>query len=404
MMWKDATRDADVKPPRMTLVLRSFLDYRIPAFVQLDRLVDQQLHVIFPVRWTPERVQNKLKSALGARAIALEGEKSLGHYHHREANTSISIPLQPGLYRAIANTKPEVVVGEGFFQWTPTALLYRLMHRVPLVLFYERTFHTERRAQWYRTLYRRLVSRFVDACCVNGQESLTYTQSLGIPAERITTGFAVADTERLSAQVARVSAATQAELRATWQVSGLVYLYVGQFIERKGLRQLLEAWARFERVAPSAGTLVLAGSGPEEEALKSMVRHLALKAVRFLGWVDYDELPRYYATADVFVMPTLEDNWSMVVPEAMACGLPVLTSYYNGCWPELVQTDVNGWVFDSFDAEDVVRCLNLCVAQQGKLPQMGRASQQIVSQHTPWHAAQAILQASEIALRHWQRM
>lgn len=403
-MRKDVSRYADAKPPRITLVLHSFLDYRIPAFIQLDRLVEQQLHVIFPVRWTPERVQNKLKSALGARAIALEGEKSFGQYHHREANASISIPLQPGLYQAIASTKPDVIIGEGFFQWTTVALLYRLMHRVPLVLFYERTFHTERRAQWYRTLYRRIVGRFVDACCVNGQESLVYTQSLGIPSDRITTGFAVADTESLSAQVASVPTATQTELRAKWQATGLVYLYVGQFIPRKGLRQLLEAWARFERVAPGAGTLVLVGSGPEEEGLRSTVHELELQAVRFLGWVDYDRLSHYYAAADVFVMPTLEDNWSMVVPEAMACGLPVLTSHYNGCWPELVHTDVNGWVFDSLDADDVERCLTMCVVQQSKLPQMGQASKKIVSHHTPWHSAQAILQACEIALRRWKRM
>jgi glycosyltransferase involved in cell wall biosynthesis len=200
-----------------------------------------------------------------------------------------------------------------------------------------------------------------------------------------------------------MSTATKMALRAKLDTSGLMYLYVGQFIRRKGLRQLLEAWGRFEHASPRAGTLVLIGAGPEAEALKTMARDLALKAVRFPGWADYDQLAAYYAAADVFVMPTLEDNWSMVVPEAMACGLPVLTSYYNGCWPELVQQDVNGWIFDAFDTEDVARCLTRCVVHQDRLKQMGQRSKQIMSHHTPSHSAQAILQACEIALRGWGR-
>ena len=122
-----------------------------------------------------------------------------------------------------------------------------------------------------------------------------------------------------------------------------------------------------------------------------------LKNVQLLGSVDYDKMALYYAAADVFLMPTLEDNWSLVVPEAMACGLPILTSKYNGCWPELVQDNLNGWVFDSLDPDDIYRCLGLCMTNRQRLKTMGQASTEIVSGHTPEHAARAILDACEIA-------
>jgi glycosyltransferase involved in cell wall biosynthesis len=221
-----------------------------------------------------------------------------------------------------------------------------------------------------------------------------------MPTSRITTGFMAADTAALAKQCEAISDVGREVLRAQWQAEGVVFLFIGQLIKRKGVGPLLTAWARFERTMPGAGTLVIAGTGPEEEVLKQQSNDLNLNAVRFLGHIDYDHVALHYASADVLLMPTLEDNWSLVVPEAMACGLPVLTSYYNGCWPELVQTDVNGWVFDSLDTEDVVRCLTMCVMQQDQLPQMGQASKKIVSYHTPWHSAQAILQACEIALRH----
>ena len=114
-------------------------------------------------------------------------------------------------------------------------------------------------------------------------------------------------------------------------------------------------------------------------------------AVRVLGFP-------YYAAADAFVIPTLEDNWSLVVPEAMACGLPILCSKYNGCWPELVQEGRNGWVFDPLDEQGTTETLSTAVRCQPELATMGAESLAIVSEHSPRRAAQAILSACELAL------
>jgi glycosyltransferase involved in cell wall biosynthesis len=120
--------------------------------------------------------------------------------------------------------------------------------------------------------------------------------------------------------------------------------------------------------------------------------------VRFIGHVAYDQLAPLYTAADVFVMPTLEDNWSLVVPEAMACGLPVLCSVYNGCWPELVHHGRNGWTFDPLDTAQLAKLLNYCAASVSELPAMGAASRDIIAQQTATTAAQSILDACHIAL------
>jgi glycosyltransferase involved in cell wall biosynthesis len=78
-------------------------------------------------------------------------------------------------------------------------------------------------------------------------------------------------------------------------------------------------------------------------------------------------------------MPTLEDNWSLVVPEAMACGKPVLCSTLNGCWPELVKDDVNGWTFDPTDAGQLAGLFGRCASAAPRLPVMGVASRNIVA-------------------------
>jgi glycosyltransferase involved in cell wall biosynthesis len=82
----------------------------------------------------------------------------------------------------------------------------------------------------------------------------------------------------------------------------------------------------------------------------------------------------------------------------MACGLPILCSKYNGCWPELVQ-EKNGWIFDPLDPKDTFRVLDSCLQKASDLPAMGRQSLEIVAGHTPLRAAKSIYEACLIAVR-----
>ncbi|MBW1956891.1 MAG: glycosyltransferase family 4 protein [Deltaproteobacteria bacterium] len=183
----------------------------------------------------------------------------------------------------------------------------------------------------------------------------------------------------------------------------MVFITVGRLIHRKGIGNLLEAWREFAKVIPIDCRLVIIGEGPLESALKRQAHEAGLKKVVFMGSIDYDAIAPYYAAADVFVMPTLEDNWSLVVPEAMACGLPVLCSKYNGCHPEMIEPGGNGWVFDPLDAEDTLSALKRCITYRDRLKQMGRRSKEIVAEHTPEHAAQAIHDACRIAAGYFRK-
>ncbi|HEC99031.1 MAG TPA: glycosyltransferase family 1 protein [Proteobacteria bacterium] len=385
---------------RVTYVTRSFLDYRIPVFEALDALVEGNLHVIYSADYVPNRVHEKARNVLGERAVGMRGERRIGPNQFTGfSNSAVRIVYQPGLLAEIGKTRPDILIGDGFFQWTGFALLYKLTKRIPLLLCYERTFHTERNAQWFRILYRRFVMKFVDAMSCNGRLSSEYTQWLGMPASRITTGHMVADTDNLKRQVASVSGSMRAELRRRWGTPGPIFLTIGRLIRLKGFQELLRSWAGLERSGAGNSVLLIIGAGPEEEDLRKLAESLNLNSVRFLGAVDYDQIAPYYAAADVFVMPTLEDNWSLVVPEAMACGLPVLCSKYNGCYPELVKPGDNGWVFDPLDEQDTFEALRKCIQNKDRLKQMGEKSREIVSHHTPQTAAKAIYEACWIALK-----
>jgi glycosyltransferase involved in cell wall biosynthesis len=115
--------------------------------------------------------------------------------------------------------------------------------------------------------------------------------------------------------------------------SGCTFLYAGRLDAEKGLDVLLRAFARVP------GELLLAGSGRDEGRLRAM----APDRVRFLGPLDRDELVRWYAAADAFVLPSRSEPWGMVLNEAAAAGLPLVATEEAGAARDLVENGVNGF-------------------------------------------------------------
>lgn len=379
---------------RVTWVTRSFLDYRIPVYQALDELCSHQLTVIYNGDVVPQRCQDKLKSVLGDRAIAMTGEIRLSGVakdNATMANKGVRIPFQKGLVKMIRKTDPEVIISDGFFQWTYAAIWVRLFNSkgIKHIMCYERTPHTERKAGKFRTVYRKFVSKWIDAIDCNGSLTAKYiTETLNYH-KSITFGHMTAETEGISKRVNKVSQQQVEDIKIKYLLNSVTLLYLGQLIPRKGIMELLRAWlvADLKDV-----TLMLVGNGKQREEIQNFVNLHNMTNVKIVGAINYDELGPYYKVADCFIIPTLEDNWSLVVPEAMAAGLPIACSIYNGCYPELVKPE-NGWTFDPLNIDDTVKTLKAIYASRDNLKIMGEESRKIVSNHTPQHAAQGIYEA-----------
>lgn len=134
----------------------------------------------------------------------------------------------------------------------------------------------------------------------------------------------------------------------------MLYLFTGQLIERKGILPLLAAWMKHIDVY-FHDHLVVVGDGEQYDECKR--KYGSVPSIHLEGGVPYDEIYKYYAIADVYILPTIEDNWSLVIPEAMSCGLPVATSIYNGCHVELIHDGENGITFDTYKQESLVNTL-----------------------------------------------
>lgn len=100
-------------------------------------------------------------------------------------------------------------------------------------------------------------------------------------------------------------------------------MYIGRLGRSKGLEYLIEAFQNLDK----KNGLVIIGKGVKEKELKTKVQELNLEHdVLFLDFVPHEELPEYYSGSDLFVLPSTYESFGLVALEAMACGVPVITT------------------------------------------------------------------------------
>lgn len=157
-------------------------------------------------------------------------------------------------------------------------------------------------------------------------------------------------------------------LRAAYGIEGsVVFLHVGRLAAEKGVDRIVRAFQRARDLLPAgAARLLIAGSGPEE----SRLRALAGPDVLFLGVLDRKrDLPRLYASSDVFLFSSLTETLGLVVLEAMASGLPVIAPPAGGVADHL-RDDVNGVATPPLDEDamaSAIVSLALDVARRRRL-------------------------------------
>lgn len=373
-----------------------FSDYRLPFYKELNRLFKGDFYVMYsPERYHSEGLEQTLKkipSILDGFSYEYIGETviKVKKPFNKDFDVYYRFPFFKGFLKCIAKYKPEVIITEGFFQWTPMVILYSLIHRVPVYIGYERTKHTERFAPKFKILHRKITDRFVRGYFANGTETKEYLMSLGIKKEKIHIGGMNADSEGLRNNILKISESEKDNLKCKLKLSngGITFLYSGQFILRKGIVYLLEAWKQHIESNPSDNLILLGGGNLYEDYRE---KYISVNGIHFIGRIPYDEVYKYYSISDVFVIPTLEDNWCLVVPEAMSCGMPVACSKYNGGAVDLIKEGVNGTVFDPLNEEDMCRALSFFSGKD--LVKMGQNSIELEKPFNTENCARRVYEA-----------
>jgi UDP-glucose:(heptosyl)LPS alpha-1,3-glucosyltransferase len=188
---------------------------------------------------------------------------------------------------------------------------------------------------------------------------------------------------------AEMGAAVRQQLKVPAEAN--VALHVGSGFERKGVAAMLRAVA----AAPTKPWALVVGRDKRASRYVALARTLGIAdRVRFLGAVS--DVRPYYAAADSFVLASLYDPQPNAVLEAMACGLPVVTTTKCGA-AELVAENESGFVRDALDVAGLAEALGRL--DGGVALRMGKAARAAVEPYTPAAMAQAYLDLYRRLLR-----
>lgn len=163
---------------------------------------------------------------------------------------------------------------------------------------------------------------------------------------------------------------------------GLTFLFCGQMIARKGLDHLLAAFAAVAARHSHVRLLLVGREAELPQMLKALPPEVRAR-VEYAGFQPPEALPRYFAQADVFVLPSRYDGWGVVVNQAIGAGLPVVCSDAVGAAYDLVEENVNGLRFPPGDIPALTRCLERFAEDPALAPAWGAASLAKAGEWTP---------------------
>ena len=169
-----------------------------------------------------------------------------------------------------------------------------------------------------------------------------------------------------------------------------VILFASKLQTRKRCGDLLDAYFN---LSPGDGVepypyLVIVGDGEERTALEHRAMQSGFSSVRFCGFRNQSELPRFFDIASVFVLPSQDEPWGLIVNEVMNAGRAVIVSDDVGCQPDLISDGVEGCVFPAGDVEALTNALRRVLAQPETANIMG---QRALERIRDWSYEQDIL-------------
>ena len=296
--------------------------------------------------------------------------------------------------------EPDLILACGYERAeTFAALSYaRLKSRVCFLMLDNQ--YDDRPRRWIVEAVKMLYLKFFHGFVYGGDTHRDYLRRLHVPPEHEVYGYNCVDNsaiEQLSAEYRRIGKRLGPE--------NPYFLCVARLIEKKNLLRLLAAYAAYSRTLQGEGAapwrLVIVGEGPMRPQIEETIEQLDLGSSALLvGQVDaFEDVVNYHTFANAVILPSHHnEQWGLVVNEAMAAGRPVLVSRQCGCATTLVRDGENGFLFDGNSPEEIAERMLWMHRNQDRLESMGTASRRIVAEMSPERFASNVRHLYEIVI------
>ena len=373
---------------RLVILTEIISPYRIPLFNDLAQHAEVDLHVVFLAETDPELRQWRVykEEIKFSYEVLPSWRKQIGGYN---------VLLNGGVARALKAASPDAILCGGYnYVASWQALLWARAHNVPFLLWSESHAHESRQV---RPLVEFLKDEFLHKCdgfVVPGSVAREYLHAHKIEDDIIFTAPNAVD-NRLFGAAAAEARGNETARREELNLPDRYFLFVGRLVRKKGVFELLSAYAKLNEQTRRQVGLVFAGDGASRRELEEQAASISPGLIRFAGFAHREQLGTYYALAEMLILPTYSDTWGLVVNEAMACGSPVILSRAAGCAPDLVRENWNGLLISPKDVSSLAAAMESLASQPDLCAMMAANSLQLISHFSPEEWSAGISRAVE---------
>ena len=290
-----------------------------------------------------------------------------------------------GIWEELRQNRPDAVV---IMSWmNPTWWLTFMACQkfgIPILLMTDANVHAEQLKSFWKSWLKRiflgklLFPAMAGFLCAGTSNRELY-MSFGVPEMRLfpfvySWGYSslIDESNRLEGR--------KSELRKEFGLpqDSVVVLYCGRFSEEKGTVELINA---YKLVSSPKKALVLVGDGRLKRRMEELLDEHDHTSVYFMGFRNRNEIGKFYALADILVLPSQKETWGMVVNEGLCFSLPVIVSDQVGAGADLVSHEENGYVFRTGDVKALAEWMTKLI----ELPDedrvhMGEESQRLINE------------------------
>lgn len=352
--------------------------YRVDFFDYLKKeYQDYKFFIIYSSKkednrkWNIE--QEKLKDSLFLESRTIKIKK-------RFDTKYIHFPV--GVCKTLEKIKPDVVIGSEYNPTVIQALGYCKRKKIPYVSWTDGTLFSERNTNFVQKILRKYVVKNAAAYIASSTKSKEAQIFYGADEKKCHISFLTVDIKKF--------------LQENREHEKGKILCVGSLIERKGVDLLFQALSKVH----SDYQLYLAGDGDEKNSLKELSKNLGIdEKVHFLGQLSREELILHYANSDLFVLPTREDCFALVILEAMCAGLPIVCSKYADGSYDLIEDGKNGFLVDPYQTENFAEKIEFILNHKGLSQAMGDCSKTKLNDFRFENVAKGYIAAIEDSLK-----
>lgn len=329
-------KDIDIIMKRVAIITNIPSPYRVDFFYYIQtNNKDYKFYIIYSSANEDNRNWNinedKIINSIFLKSKTIKIKKSMDiKYIHISQNVE----------KTLNRIKPNVVIGSEYNPTILKAVHWCKKQKISYISWTDGTLNSERNINFIQKLSRKYVIKNASVYIASSTKSREAQIYYGANPKNIFVSYLTVDIDAYIQK--RV-------INDNFQI-----IFVGRLVKGKGIDLLLKALSKINYDYK----LIIAGDGDELYNLKRYTKELKIESkVNFIGFLQRDQLKKYYASSSLFILPTLGDCYGLTILEAMCSSLPVITSIYADGAIDLIEESKNGYIIDPYDTEKFARII-----------------------------------------------